>query len=294
LVFDTAADRLLAFGGDAGDPDTYAYTNGMWTPIASNTPTVTEAAAAYDPEDGVILQFGGRDEFQDAVATTFVFDGTWTAVAAPPATRFGHVLVYDETAKHVVMVCGAGGSVQQPQQQDTWTWSAAQGWTQLLPAAVPTTRLYAAGAYDPVRREVVVFGGRSGASSLNDAWRWNGIKWSRIDVEVTPPAMGRPSMTYDRARERFVVMSDAGTFTLQWTSRNPDEICQLGFDRDGDSLVNCDDPDCAAECARCGNAMCDAAETCRSCPGDCGACIPLCGDTYCDGTEPLTCLGDCP
>jgi hypothetical protein len=84
------------------------------------------------------------------------------------------------------------------------------------------------------------------------------------------------------------------TWILQWTSHLRDEACQVGFDRDGDGLKGCDDPDCAAVCERCGDATCDPSESCRNCPADCGLCPGLCGDTYCDGNEAQSCPGDCP
>ena len=44
----------------------------------------------------------------------------------------------------------------------------------------------------------------------------------------------------------------------------------------------------------CGDAACDGAETCSSCPMDCGACPPVCGDTACNGAETCdSCPGDC-
>ena len=40
----------------------------------------------------------------------------------------------------------------------------------------------------------------------------------------------------------------------------------------------------------CGDASCDNAESCSSCPGDCGAC-PVCGDGVCNGSD---WCGNCP
>jgi hypothetical protein len=48
--------------------------------------------------------------------------------------------------------------------------------------------------------------------------------------------------------------------------------------------------------ARCGDATCDADETCSSCETDCGVCDGgiTCGDGFCEGTESCTtCEGDC-
>jgi exonuclease III len=47
--------------------------------------------------------------------------------------------------------------------------------------------------------------------------------------------------------------------------------------------------------ASCGDAICDASESCTSCPEDCGACESYCGDATCDdGVEDCeTCVADC-
>jgi hypothetical protein len=43
-------------------------------------------------------------------------------------------------------------------------------------------------AYDPERREVLLFGGSGPNSSyLNDTWVWNGSDWSRKLTATTPP-----------------------------------------------------------------------------------------------------------
>ena len=46
--------------------------------------------------------------------------------------------------------------------------------------------------------------------------------------------------------------------------------------------------------AVCGNATCEAGESCSTCTQDCGACPPVCGDGACNGTETCSlCTQDC-
>jgi hypothetical protein len=49
----------------------------------------------------------------------------------------------------------------------------------------------------------------------------------------------------------------------------PVEACQAAIDSDGDGFAGCEDPDCAGFCARCGDGVCDGAETSQLCPSDC-------------------------
>lgn len=49
--------------------------------------------------------------------------------------------------------------------------------------------------------------------------------------------------------------------------------------------------DCGACPPTCGDGTCNGTETCATCPNDCSGCAPVCGDGICNGTE--TC-GSCP
>ena len=85
-------------------------------------------------------------------------------------------------------------------------------------------------------------------------------------------------MAYDVARAAAIAFGgDDGTpLGLRdiWFLRYDDpnvtaEACQAGIDSDGDGRAGCDDSDCAAFCARCGDGICEGPETSRLCPADC-------------------------
>jgi hypothetical protein len=59
----------------------------------------------------------------------------------------------------------------------------------------------------------------------------------------------------------------------------------------GETCLSC--PDDCGPCTTCGNHICDATETCATCADDCGACAQ-CGDGICDPNETVgTCPADC-
>ncbi len=63
-----------------------------------------------------------------------------------------------------------------------------------------------------------------------------------------------------------------------------------------DSAEDCSScpADCGACPPACNDGTCDAGEDCSSCPADCGACPPACGDGTCDaGEDCSSCAGDC-
>jgi hypothetical protein len=69
---------------------------------------------------------------------------------------------------------------------------------------VPPGREHAAIAFDPVRREVVLFGG----FGKTDTWIWDGTNWEERIVSPHPEATGVPSMAWDTANQRMVLVTD--------------------------------------------------------------------------------------
>ena len=136
-----------------------------------------------------------------------------------------------------------------------------------------------------------------------DFWEWNGTTWSELFALNSSPAGG--VLAYD-ARHSTMLLD--GFAYLSWESATPHEVCDSGFDVDGDGLIGCADPDCWGSCTplcppdascdpaapHCGDGTCGPIESCRLCPQDCGTCAPICGDTFCDPGETITsCPGDC-
>ena len=70
----------------------------------------------------------------------------------------------------------------------------------LVASAQPAPRYSVAAAFDPVRRELVTFGGRTndGADS-SETWRWNGAAWNRYEGPA-PSARNGAAMTWDGQR----------------------------------------------------------------------------------------------
>jgi hypothetical protein len=230
--------------------------------------------------------------------------------------------VYDSTRDKIVIF---GGSNSPPLLfGNAWSYNfdtiyegSGNTWTQPMPAFGPQPRAYGKAAFDPGRGTMVLF---SGALNNNpflpafvDTWEWNGSVWSQPQVTGSPPGIDENDMgqlmTYDALEESVLLAAPSGTWRLQWESARLHEVCELGYDVDGDGLAGCADPDCWGFCApmcppnapcaasapHCGDGTCGAVETCRLCPQDCGACTPVCGDFHCDpGETTISCPGDCP
>jgi len=71
--------------------------------------------------------------------------------------------------------------------------------------AQPAPSYSVAAAFDPERRELITFGGRTndGADS-NETWRWNGATWNRHDG-AGPSGRNGGTMVWDAARQRILL-----------------------------------------------------------------------------------------
>ncbi|HKS76550.1 MAG TPA: kelch repeat-containing protein [Terriglobales bacterium] len=78
-------------------------------------------------------------------------------------------------------------------------------WSQLSPTTAPTARSYAAAAYDPVSKKIVVFGGFSSRGYLNETWTFDGTNWAKVNASTAPPVRTNASMAYDKVSRKVVL-----------------------------------------------------------------------------------------
>ena len=87
--------------------------------------------------------------------------------------------------------------------------------------------------YDPASGKVIMFGGDSGTTYLNDTWSFDGTTWTQIAIQSAPPARAAAQIAYDSVTQKVVLFGGFnGTFylgdtwlwdgsTLQWTQATP-------------------------------------------------------------------------
>jgi hypothetical protein len=116
------------------------------------------------------------------------------APANPPAPRNQQVMAYDSDNGVVVLFGGvlSGGVIN----GDTWYYHyPSNTWTKAASSASPSARFLAQVAYDPVRKQTVLFGGQDSTSERADIW---GLKLRAVtgapSVSITSPA-GSSSFT---------------------------------------------------------------------------------------------------
>ncbi len=202
VVYDSANDRLIAFGGYAGT-DTYAVSlNDVWVLInatgTAGTPSWTELSST-----------GG-----------------------PAPTLFEHTAVYDPTSNRMIIFGGRTGSGTSFSggMNETWVLTNANGlggspqWIQLQPSGtLPPGRNSHTAVYDPVSNRMIVFGGLTNGGSgtiLNDTWvltNANGLggtpTWIELNSSQTIPGRFDHTAIYDPGSNRMMVFSGGVSYS---------------------------------------------------------------------------------
>jgi hypothetical protein len=170
--------------------------HGIGAAGAQPSPGVRNAhGLAFDGRVSVL--FGGANE-REVLADTWAWDGrVWQRLAAVgPEGRTFPVMVAAHT-EGVYLFGGRrvlfGPDLHAAQfLSDLWLWRG-QRWTR-VPATGPDARAEAAGAWDPRRRRLVVFGGyraRDGVlDTLGDTWEFGDGEWHQAAVHGPSPRHG--------------------------------------------------------------------------------------------------------
>lgn len=223
MTYDPVRKETVLFGGSGPSGllgDTWIWNGATWhqaMPIHS-PPARVDAGMAFDAGRGVAVLFAGSESGRGEGSLgrdVWEWNGVdWTAVNTPqtaPAIRSGAMLAYVPARRAVVMA--GGHQVNHAYFVDTWAWDGST-WTELSRAGGLPERSDSATAYDPVRSEVVSFGGmveRPGAGPGNLGLTTAGTfvlsadSWTERIAAGGPGARSAAAMAFDR-RLGVVVM----------------------------------------------------------------------------------------
>ncbi|MEM6532042.1 MAG: hypothetical protein AAF654_05430 [Myxococcota bacterium] len=140
--------------------------------------------------------------------------GDWLRVSfdgAPPDLHDGGV-AYDAARGESVLFGGIRENLSISRWSETYTFNGAQ-WRLVSPTdpeadGNPAARSAPAMAYDPVRQEVVLFGGQSRTGAdFGDTWIWNGESWrlARSESASGPAPRRWGRMAYDPVSGRILL-----------------------------------------------------------------------------------------
>jgi hypothetical protein len=138
--------------------------------------------------------------------------------------RGGAALVWDAKDHYMLMF---GGRTTSPDGRtftpnDTWAWTDHQ-WKLMNTSIAPPGRSFPAMAYDPIRQEVVMYGGGMTNSDefRTDTWAWDGVDWKELHP-TSSPGRGYVRMAYDPGQRALILVrqpisSPAQVETWSWT-----------------------------------------------------------------------------
>jgi len=224
MVYDETLKKTVLFGGFDDTNyrnDTWTWDGTDWTEVKKDKPTNRGLMAMwYDPLQKKTIIYGGLgrksiDERITRYSDMYAFSGTgWTKlnVSTTPGERMGPQIAIDRSNGKLVLFGGLRSVLDTSKDtrrqffdNDTWQWDGSSStWTLLSPPRAPHARENGMMAWDPLKNEIVLFGGYAGFY-YSDTWAFNGQTWSpRADPagrrrtlsgphEPVPPSIDAPS-----------------------------------------------------------------------------------------------------
>lgn len=222
MCADPASGNLKMFGGmtqalpslSGYSDELWSWNGSAWTQEASlNAPPARRLhRLAFDTGRNKVLLYGGTPGGTANFADTWTWDSSvgWSQLSTTnaPSGRHAHSMSYDEVRRDVVVhggnVTSLGGTdetwaLNGPIAPQTFDWRPAGSTT-------PGDRHAHSLSWIPNSQSLLMFGGASPASFLNEMWRWDGASWSQTPTPATAPSpRGGHFAAYDILRNRLVV-----------------------------------------------------------------------------------------
>jgi hypothetical protein len=216
--------RFVVFSGWTGANSTNdawvvpATAGASWLQLRPNAPRVDErrdASVVWDPVRHRGLLYGGMRE-SGVTDEIWALDGPSAEWAPLPAASIGYVVIarlgasaiWDTQRDRMIVF---GGSTTDTYQNSVVEFAGATSVWSLVPTSTsPVRRMYAAGAYDPVRDRMIYFAGYPLANCRTETWSLalGGATavWTLLTPSGTPPGQRYGhTMTYDPVRDRILM-----------------------------------------------------------------------------------------
>jgi hypothetical protein len=124
----------------------------------------------------------------------------WETIASGkygPGARSRHGLVYDRSAKAVVLFGGVVWTPEWTFPADTWELHGRK-WSRIRTPEAPPPRHRGAMVYLDNREQTLLFGGQSQTNDLlGDTWTYAARRWQQVRPGAAPPARCGHSMAFD-------------------------------------------------------------------------------------------------
>jgi hypothetical protein len=209
MAYDEARQQTVLFGGTDfhGEfEDTWTWDGKNWTKQhpGHSPPGASSFALVYDSARQQVLAFMGIG----IDAAPWAWDGSdWIELPAPvqPEHRYSEEFAYDSARRRTVIFGGEACFDDCTYFKDTWTWDG-RVWAQEQPDSNARFISGGAMAYDPLRRQAVLFGGhQTFIWLLRDTWIWDGTSWKRLHPSDAPSAREGQAMAWQEATDQIVL-----------------------------------------------------------------------------------------
>ncbi|MEO5616464.1 MAG: kelch repeat-containing protein [Candidatus Eisenbacteria bacterium] len=246
-IYDATRQRAVYFGGFNGAyvARTWALELGPtpgWEVLLNGGPSGRHShSGVLDVAQDRMLVFGGYDTnyLNDLWSLDLSGPPAWTQLSAagtPPSPRMYHSAITDPVRQRMIVFGGHPAFLN-----DVWElpYVGAPQWNSLTPSGTPPAPRWGhCAVYDPVRDQMIVFGGLDATSTnRNDTWALKfspSLKWVQLPAAGPFPA-GRRNTTieYDSIRDRLLLFGGYGpgflndvwelslSGPLQWTQLSP-------------------------------------------------------------------------
>ncbi len=187
-------------------------------------------ALAYDPVSRQVVLAGGQQLISNSetpiLDDLWSWDGQrWTRNAASTGIPMITHKLFADSAGNLFAIFSRGLVAR----RDGVHWS-------VVVADSASRRESAAGAYDPVRKRYLSFGGLVGGRAYDtsgETWEFGGKQWARVATTGPPPMLGG-AMAYDDHRQAMVLFGGLDTAgrklpdTWEWNGTNWARVSDVG------------------------------------------------------------------
>jgi hypothetical protein len=219
MCYASAWQRTVAFGVRNSEA-AWEWDGSSWAGKASGPSWRYAPAMCYDSMHGVCLVFGGKEHDLTPVNDLWSWDGTnWIEIhytGAIPPSDYEIPMVYIPTAQTVLWYAGGNTFFVYSTVNRMWAVGATSG-------DCPSERRSHSMCYDSSKNVVVLFGGKSGTTSLNDTWEFDITtgSWSEVSSTTKPSARFAAAMSYDSADSSVVLYGGAyGSLSDTWIKQD--------------------------------------------------------------------------
>jgi len=225
MAFDGARGvPILVSGGSETETWTWNGFNWVRERPALSPPIRSDASIAYHPPTKTVVMFGGIDA-HGFLGDTWLWNGrTWRATpGAGPRARANASMAFDPGTGSLILFGGYGDGLL----GDTWKWDG-RAWRALSPSTSPPPLVGASSAYSAALGKLILFGGSPftmGGGGSDVTWAWDGMNWSRISFDSSPPGRFSAAMAADPAGKLILLfggkgdepLGDTWTLTGKWS-----------------------------------------------------------------------------